>query len=182
MSSPRWSLRHLLTSSPPQHEAPPGQHDLLQDGTVHRAPLPELLQTTSSANELLSQIHYESGGNPRNTSPTGFESKEAATIPGRSLEDIYQLFDVQREFGEQEFGQIGTRSLLDHELAEMLPPVPDALRRVYGKHCGLWSRRWRVTKVAEFTTVCPKSFWETRCNGRSGKRGKCTNVSFIRRS
>ena len=61
----------------------------------------------------------------------------------------------------------------------VLPPVPDALRRVCGKHCGLWSRRWRVTKVADFTTACPKSFWETRCNGRSGERGKCTNVSFI---
>ena len=46
------------------------------------------------------------------------------------LEDIYQLYDVQREFGEQdqqapniveakEFGQIGTQSLLDHEMAEM---------------------------------------------------------------
>ena len=39
MSSLCWSLPHLLTSSPPQHEAPPGQHDLLQDDTVHRAPL-----------------------------------------------------------------------------------------------------------------------------------------------
>ena len=44
----------------------------------------------------------------------------------------------------KEFGQIGTQSSLDHDLAEMfpfsedvLPPVPDALRRVYGKHCGL---------------------------------------------
>ena len=31
MSSPYWSLSHLLSSSPPQHEAPPGNHDLLQD-------------------------------------------------------------------------------------------------------------------------------------------------------
>ena len=36
------------------------------------------------------------------------------------------------------FGQIQAQSLLDHEMAEMsLPPVQDALRRVYGKQCGL---------------------------------------------
>ena len=28
---------------------------------------------------------------------------------------------------------------------DVLPPVPDAPRRVYGKHCRLWSRRWRAT-------------------------------------
>ena len=31
MSSLCWSLPHLRTSSLPQHEAPPAQHDLLQD-------------------------------------------------------------------------------------------------------------------------------------------------------
>ena len=70
MSSPCWSLPRFLSSSPPQHAAPPGQHDLLQDDTVHRAPLPEPIQSTSSANEPLSHVNYESGGNPRNTSPT----------------------------------------------------------------------------------------------------------------
>ena len=52
MSSPCWSLPHLLTSSPAQHEAPSGQHDLLQDDTVHRAPLPEPIQSTSLARQL----------------------------------------------------------------------------------------------------------------------------------
>ena len=70
MSSPCWSLPHLLSSSPPQHEAPPGQHDLLQDNTAHRAPLPQPIQSTISANEPLAHVNYESGGNPRNTSPT----------------------------------------------------------------------------------------------------------------
>ena len=59
MSSLCWSLPHLLTSSPPQHEA----RDLLQDDTVHRAPLPEPLQSTSSAIEPLSHANYESGRN-----------------------------------------------------------------------------------------------------------------------
>ena len=48
------------------------------------------------------------------------------------LEDIYQFYDVQRQFGQQdqqapiieevkEFGKIVTRSLLDHEMAKMSP-------------------------------------------------------------
>ena len=122
MSSLCWSLPHLLTASPPRHEAQLGLHDLLQDDTVHRAPLPEPIQSTSSDNEPLSHVNYESGRNPRNTSPTGYEPKELATISGSSLEDIYQLYDVQREFGEQDqqapniekvkdFGQIGTQKL-----------------------------------------------------------------------
>ena len=63
---------------------------------------------------------------------------------------------------------------------DVFPPVQDALRRVYGKQCRLWSRRWRDTIVVDFITVCPRSFWETRCNGHFGKWGKCINVSFIR--
>ena len=39
--TPCWSLLHLLSPNPPQHEGPLGQHDLLQDDTVHRAPLPK---------------------------------------------------------------------------------------------------------------------------------------------
>ena len=50
MSSPWWSLPHLLTSSLPQHEAPSGQHDLLQDNTVHQDP-PSA--RTSSKNNLV---------------------------------------------------------------------------------------------------------------------------------
>ena len=89
-----------------------------------------LYSRQSALIEPLSHVNYESGGNPRNTSPTGYEPKELATISGSSLEDIYQLYDVQREFGEQdqqapiieevkEVGQIGTHSFLDHEMAEM---------------------------------------------------------------
>ena len=76
--------------------------------------------------------NYESGGNPRNTSPTGYEPNELATISGSSLEDILQFYGVQRYFGEQdeqapiieevkEFDVsqfVQTQSLLDHEMAE----------------------------------------------------------------
>ena len=56
--------------------------------------------------------------------------KSLRQFSGSSLEDLYQLYDVQREFGEQdqqvpiieeEFGQIGTQSSLDHEMAETSP-------------------------------------------------------------
>ena len=94
--------------------------------TLYTEPLPEPTQSTSSANKSLSHVNYESGGNPRNTSPTGYEpkelaTKELATISGSSLEDIYHLYDVQREFGEQDqqapiieevkdFGQLGHKA------------------------------------------------------------------------
>ena len=35
------SLLVSTSSSPPQHDAPPGQHDVVQDDTVHRALLPK---------------------------------------------------------------------------------------------------------------------------------------------
>ena len=41
-----------------------------QDDTLHRAPLSEPIQSTSSAKEPLSHVNYECGRNPRNTSPT----------------------------------------------------------------------------------------------------------------
>ena len=167
MSSPCWSPPQFLSSSLPQHEAPPGQHDLLQEDTVHpeplsQEPLPKTTWSESNAKEPLSHINYDSGGNLRPNTPTGYEpneltTKELTTIPtisGSSLGDIYQLYDVQREFGEQdqapvieevkEFGQIQAQSLLDHEMAQIslaekmfYVQFPDAPRRVHGKHCGL---------------------------------------------
>ena len=54
------------------------------------------------------------------------------TTSRSSLQDIYQLHDVQRKFGEQdqqaptveevkEIGQIGKQRLLDHEMTDTLP-------------------------------------------------------------
>ena len=62
-----------------------------------------------------------------------FTTEEIATIPMMSpKEDIYKLYDVQREFGEQYqqapvmeetrgFGQIQVHSLLHQEMAKMSP-------------------------------------------------------------
>ena len=101
----------------------------------------------------LSHVKSESGRNPRNTSPTGNEPDKLATISGTSLEDIYQFFEVQGEIGEEdqqapiieevkEFGQIGTQSLLDHEMAET---------SLVEKMSYLQSqiRRWRVSTPEE---------------------------------
>ena len=44
-------------------------------------------------------------------------------------------------------------------------------------HCRFWSRRWSGTNYADLTIVCTESFGETRCNGHTGERGKCTSYS-----
>ena len=147
MSSPCWSLPDLRSSSLPQHAALPGQRDLVQEDSVHQEPLPQepppktsanAIRSDSNAEESLSHLAYESAGNLRPNTPTGYEPNELTTgeiaqiltISGSFLEDINQLYDVQREFGEQdqqapvmeemkEFGQIHAQSLLDHEMTEM---------------------------------------------------------------
>ena len=147
MSHPCWSVPHLLTSSPSQHAALPGPRDLLRDDTAHQQPLPQELlpplpestlsecnaRSESSAEKSLSHIYYESARNLRPNTPAGYEPKELTTIPMMSPEeDVYQLYDVQIDFGEQEkqaplteevkeFGQLQAQSSLDHEMAEMSP-------------------------------------------------------------
>ena len=156
MSHPCWSFPHLLTSSPPQHAANSGPRDVLQDNTVHRQPLPQeplqplpeqlpheplpanAIRSENNAEESLSDPEYESAGNLRINTPTGYDPKEFTTeeiaiIPMMSPEeDVYQLYDVQRQIGERDqqatvmeetrgFGQIQVQSLLDQEMATMSP-------------------------------------------------------------
>ena len=119
MSSPCWSLPHLLSSSPPQHAALPGQRDFLQEDTVHQEQLPKEPLPKTSANTMLSEsnakeslsfLNCESARNLRPNTPTGYEPRELTTgefaiiptISGSSLGDIYQFYDVQRQFGEQD--------------------------------------------------------------------------------
>ena len=68
---------------------------------------------------------------PQVNEPKEFTTEEIATIPMISPEeDIYQLYDVQREFGDQDqqapvmeeterFEEIQVHSLLDQEMAKM---------------------------------------------------------------
>ena len=85
MSSPCWSLPHLFSSSPPQHATLPGQRDFLQEDTVHPEPLPQesspktsanAIRSESNAKESLSHLNYESAGNLRPNTPTGYEPNE----------------------------------------------------------------------------------------------------------
>ena len=96
MSSSCWSLPHLLSSSP-QHEAPPGQHDLLQDDPVPGEPLPKTTWSESNAKEPLSHINYESGGNLRPNTPTGYEPKEPKTSIDYTM---YRLIEEVKELGQ----------------------------------------------------------------------------------
>ena len=102
-------------------------------------------------------------------------------------EDIYQLYDVQRKFGEQDqlapvmeetrgFGQIQVQSLLDQEMAKM-SPIEDMSYLQSGMYfdesvesnADSDLEHGEIPTVADFIIVCPRSFWETRCNGHSGK-------------
>ena len=102
------------------------------------SPHANAIWSENNAKESLSDPDYERVGNLRINTTTGYEpkeftTKEIATMPMMSPEeDIYQLHDVQREFGEQDqqppvmeetkgFGQIQVQSLLDQEMAKMTP-------------------------------------------------------------
>ena len=81
--------------------------------------------------ESLWRKNLQSGGNPRTTTPTGYEPKELATVS--RIEDFsghpYQLHDAQVKFGEhdhpapitedvEECGEIGTAGLPDSNTPE----------------------------------------------------------------
>ena len=84
----------------------------------------------------------------------------------RSTSSYHRSGGIQRDWDGWRAGFSNIR--------DVLLPIADAFRRFRGKHCRFWSWRWRVTKDADFTTVCPESFGETRCNGHAGEGGKCT--------
>ena len=223
MSSP-----HLLTHSLPQHEAPPGQHDLLQEHSTHPAqvlhhdllresqahrahlqtftrseriatgPLWQKSRVSEPCEQPTPQVMSPNLLRPTSLSPTSLRPRSS----WRRREVLWKTSDnytMYRENWENEINKLQLwkrRVDLDtsshkscsikrwekcHPLRRC-PTSSSTMRRVHGKHCGLWSRRWKVTNVADFITLCPRSFWETKCNCHSGKRGKCTNVSFIRRS
>ena len=96
------------------------------------------IRSENNAKESLSHLNYERSGNLRINTPTGCEPKEftteeVATIPMmRPEEDICQLYDAQRDFGEKDqqapvieemtrIGQTQVQSSLDQEMAEMSP-------------------------------------------------------------
>ena len=99
-SSPR---RHCTPYPLPQEPLQP-----LAEQLPHEPLQANPIRSENNAEESLSDPEYESAGNMRINTPTGYEPKEftteeIATIPMMSPEeDVYQLYDVQREFGEQD--------------------------------------------------------------------------------
>ena len=171
MSSLCWSLPHLLSSSqqleaprpPPRRHCTPSTSS--KNYAVHKRRSRTALARQSREWRKPAQ-HLSHSLRPMSLSPKSLRPKSLRQFLD-SLEDIYQLYDVQREFGEQdqrapvmeevkEFGQIGTKFTRSRDgrdvtcWGHVLPPVPDALRRVYGKH---W--RWRDKKIADLISVCP---------------------------
>ena len=158
-------------------------------------------QAQSGRKTTLKNPEYESAGNLRLNTPTGYEPKEftteeIATIPMTYMspeEDIYQFFDVQRKFGEQDqqapameetrgFGQIQVQSLLDQEMAKMSPieKMSYLQSRMHFDE-SMESNADSDLEAGEIRKLLTSQPY-TGCNGQSGKRGQCTNVSFIRRS
>ena len=121
----------LPSTTTPEHALHSGQHDLLQEHPVHHGHLQALPVDKQRHQESLWHENLQSGGNPRTTTPTGYEPNELVTVsriedyPG----DPFQLYDAQKEFGEQDHrapiteevkgcGEIGTHCLLDSKLSE----------------------------------------------------------------
>ena len=89
--------------------------------------------------------------------------------------DPYQLYDAQKEFGGhdhrapiteevKEFGEIGTAGLPDSQTSETAyfqsqMHFDDSVESTADSDV----EDGELEKNADFTTVCPESFWETRC-------------------
>ena len=91
-----------------------------------------------------SRTSITSGRNPRNTSPTGYEPTELATISESSLEDIYLLYDVQRIWrtrstsSKKEFGQIGDTNWTNGRGVTFLRRCLNSNRRY------IWTSLWKA--------------------------------------
>ena len=121
-----------LPSATHEHAAQSGQHDLLQERQVHHAHLQAPSVDKLRHQESLWREDLQSGGNPRTTTPTGFEPKGLATVSRIEAYsgDPYQIYDVREKVGEEdhraliteeveEFREIGTARLPDSKISEM---------------------------------------------------------------
>ena len=115
-----------------EHAPQSAQHDLLQEHPVHHQPLQAVLvDSVAIKKNPLWRENLQSDGNLRNTISTGYEPKELATKEIATVSrisritDPCQLYDGQKEFGEEdhgapitkevkECGEIGTHSLPDY--------------------------------------------------------------------
>ena len=123
--------------------------------------------------------------------PKELATKELATVSRISrITDPHYFYDVQKEIGEQghrapiteevkEFGEFGNPVSIDSKLSET---------SCFLSHMHFDDSAESIADSdpedgkSDFATVSTESVWETRCNGRSGERRECTNVSLTKRS
>ena len=163
MSHP-WLFSHApssmsTSSSSPTYSTTQWEH------SVHLAHLQVHSVDKLCHQESLWREDLQSVGKPRAQQlPHVMSPKQVATVSRIEAYsgDPCQVYDVQK--------------ILEKKITELLSPKKwrNLVRRFRGKHCRFWSRRWRITKDADFATVCPESFVESRCSGHTGERGECS--------
>ena len=87
----------LPATTTQEHAAQPVQHDQLREHPVYHAYLQAPSVDKLRHPESLWREDLQSCGNPRTTTPTGYEPKELATVSRieASSGDPYQFYDVQ---------------------------------------------------------------------------------------
>ena len=120
----------LPSTTTQEHAAQPVQHDQLREHPVHHAHLQAPSVEKLRHRESLWRENLQSGGNPRTTTPTGYEPKELTVSRIEDFSgDPFQLYDVQEKVGEEdhrapiteeveEFREIGTAGLPNIKIPE----------------------------------------------------------------
>ena len=109
-----------------------------------------------------------SGGNPRTTTPTGYEPEELATFSRIEVSSEIDInFLMYRRKSEKKITELlppkKWRNL--EKLGRLACPSPKLSEASYFQ-----SQMHFITKNADLTTVCPESFEKTRCNGHVRER------------
>ena len=107
-----------------------------------------------------------------------------------------QLQEKQREFGEQSqqapimgesqgFAEILVQSLFDQEMGDtsVIEKMPYLQSKMHfdeslGSNADSDLEDGEIRKLLTSSLCAQEASGETRCNGRAGERGKCTNVSL----
>ena len=157
-----------------------GHGCLAQDGDLARVQV-RTSRTSQRHQESLWREDLQSGGNARTTTATGCAPKELGPSPEPKLlleihiDCIMNRKIWRRSYHPSSYHRRRNLEILWRFARRILNyqrrlPIADVFRRFRGKRCRFWSRRWRVAKITDFTTVRPESFGETRCNGHAGER------------
>ena len=120
--------------------------------------------------EALWREDLQSGGNPRTTTPTGYEPERLATVTRIKVYsgELYQIYDAQGRAPVteevEEFRKIGTAGVSDSKLSETSyiqsqMHFDDSVESTADSD--LEGGEFR--KDDDFTTVRPESFGDTRC-------------------